>query len=106
MSIEHTGEKKGNALRASFDAILGRGISTFSPTQAAVVRAKGVYLWTADGRRLTDFAAGVLVTNLGHGHKGFLKAWKKYQSKLPLNAYNLVTPIMIGASQIERGYAA
>ena len=41
MSIEHVGEKKGNALRAAFDAVIGRGISTYTPTQAVVVRAKG-----------------------------------------------------------------
>lgn len=99
MSIEHSGEKKGNALRAAFDAVIGRGISTYSPTQAAIVRAKGVHLWTADGRRLVDFASGVLVTNLGHGHKGFLRRWKKYLGKLPLSGYNVVTPIMVEASQ-------
>lgn len=99
MSIEHAHEKKANALRAAYDAVIGRGNSTYTPTQAVIVRAKGAHLWTADGRKLTDFASGVLVTNLGHAHKGFLKAWKTYQEKLPLSAYNFVTPVQVAASE-------
>lgn len=98
MSIEHSGEKKGNHLRRAFDEVIGRGISTYTPTQAVITRAKGRYLWTADGRRLVDFASGVLVTNLGHAHKGFLKAWRGYLGKLPLSGYNFVTPVMVEAS--------
>lgn len=99
MRIEHSHERHGNAARAAADAYVGRGLSTYTPTQAVVVRAKGIHLWTADGRRLVDFASGVLVTNLGHAHKGFLRAWKKHLGKLPLSAYNLVTPILIEASR-------
>lgn len=99
MSIQHPGEPAANAIREEHDQYIGRGLSTYTPTQAVVTRAKGACLWTADGRRLIDFASGVLVTNLGHGHKGFLKAWKGYLGKLPLSSYNLVTPITVEASR-------
>jgi 4-aminobutyrate aminotransferase len=39
-----------------------------------VVRAEGVYLYTADGRRYLDFTSGVAVTNVGHGHPRVLAA--------------------------------
>jgi len=99
MSIEHAHERHGNAWRAAADNYIGRGLSTYTPSQAVIVRAKGVYLWTTDGRRLVDFASGVLVTNLGHAHKGFLRGWKKHLGKLPLSGYNMVTPILVEASR-------
>jgi len=97
--IEHPEEAKGNRLRREYAACVGRGLSTFTPSQAAIIRAKGVYLWTADKRRLTDFASGVLVTNLGHAHKGFERAWRKHRKGLPLSAYNFITPKTVEASR-------
>ncbi len=38
------------------------------------VRAEGVYLYTADGRRYIDFTSGIAVTNVGHGHPKVLAA--------------------------------
>lgn len=99
MSIEHPHERQGNACRAAAEAVIGRGLSTYTPSQAVVVRAKGCYLWTADGRRLVDFASGVLVTNLGHAHKGFQRAWKKHLGKLPLSGYNMIAPVTVEASR-------
>ncbi len=43
-------------------------------TDLAVVAAKGAKLWTEDGRELLDFASGVAVTNVGHGHPHVLSA--------------------------------
>lgn len=98
MSIQHLGESIANVVRETHDHYIGRGLSTYTPTQVVVDRAKGVYLWTVDGRRLVDFASGVLVTNLGHQHKGFLKAWSRHLGKQPLNAYNMITLTAIQAS--------
>ncbi|MDO9363852.1 MAG: aspartate aminotransferase family protein [Sphingopyxis sp.] len=33
-----------------------------------IARASGAELWDVDGRRYVDFAAGIAVLNLGHGH--------------------------------------
>ncbi len=41
-------------------------LRTSTPT---IVRANGVYLYTADGRRLLDAAGGAIVANIGHGRE-------------------------------------
>jgi 4-aminobutyrate aminotransferase-like enzyme len=98
MSIEHPGEDMANVVRKAHDKYIGRGLSTYTPTQAVIEKAKGVYLWTLDGRRLIDFASGVLVTNLGHAHKGFMKSWKEHLGKEPLSAYNMLSMTVVEAS--------
>ena len=32
------------------------------------VRAKGSYVWDADGKKYLDFSSGIAVMNLGHSH--------------------------------------
>ena len=43
-------------------------------TPLVIERAQGSYLYTVDGRRYLDFASGIAVTNLGHGHPDVLRA--------------------------------
>ncbi|HVH65333.1 MAG TPA: aspartate aminotransferase family protein [Candidatus Acidoferrum sp.] len=43
-------------------------------TPLVVEHAKGSYLYAADGHRYLDFASGIAVTNLGHGHPDVLRA--------------------------------
>lgn len=43
-------------------------------TDLAVVAAKGARLWTEDGQEVLDFACGVAVTNVGHGHPDVVAA--------------------------------
>lgn len=99
MNIDHPGEPRGNAIRALFNAHVGRGQSTRTPTQVVVERAQGVHLWTADGRRLVDFASGVLVGNLGHAHPRFEARLAAYRGALPRNTYNMVTRVQAEASR-------
>jgi len=99
MSITHPNEPEGNRLRREEDAVIGRGLNTYTPTQAVVERAAGCMLWTVDGRRLIDFASGVLVANLGHAHPGFESRYQAYRQGLPHNAYNLTTRPLIEASR-------
>jgi 4-aminobutyrate aminotransferase-like enzyme len=98
-NIEHPGESNANAFRRRHDAVIGRSLSTFTPTQIVVERAEGVYLWTADGRRLTDFTSGVLVANLGHRHPRFEERCAAYAAQLPRTAYNMLTPLLVEASE-------
>jgi len=98
-SIQHKEEPKANALRRRLDKAVGRGLRTFTPSQLVVEKAKGCHLWTVDGRKLIDFASGVLVMNLGHAHAGFERRLKQYAAKLPRNAYNLVAPIEVEAAE-------
>lgn len=99
MSIEHRQEPEGNALRAAYTGVTGRGQMTYTPTQLVVARAKGCWLQTVDGRKLLDFASGVLVANLGHAHPAFEKRLRRYARHLPRNAYNLITPVQVLAAQ-------
>ncbi|MBI2423943.1 MAG: aspartate aminotransferase family protein [Candidatus Hydrogenedentes bacterium] len=99
MKIEHQDETQGNALRNAFNEIVGKGQDTFTPTRVVISKAKGVHLWTADGRRLIDFTSGVLVCNLGYNHKGFEKRVKAYSKGLPRNAYNMIAEIQVTASR-------
>jgi acetylornithine/succinyldiaminopimelate/putrescine aminotransferase len=46
----------------------GLAQTTDSPIGVEIVRAEGVWLETADGRRLMDMISGVGVSALGHGH--------------------------------------
>ncbi len=97
--ISHEGESLGNAIRKDRSRLVGIGQSTYTPTEIVVRKAKGCYLWTVDGRRLTDFTSGVLVTNLGHAHKGFERAYAKYCGALPRSAYNMLTELEVKAAK-------
>ena len=51
-------------------AVLG----TYARANAEFERGEGAYLWTADGERYLDFAAGVAVNVLGHAHPHLVEA--------------------------------
>ncbi|MFP4500877.1 MAG: aspartate aminotransferase family protein [Candidatus Hydrogenedentota bacterium] len=97
--MEHPHEEQGNALRARAEAIIGRGQDTFTPTRAVITEARGTRLTTVDGRQLIDFAAGVLVANLGHAHPLFEERLAHYRAQLPRTAYNMLTPLLVEASE-------
>ena len=97
--IYHPGEPKANAIRRRLDAVVGRGLRTYTPTQLVVGKAKGCQVWTVDGRQLADFTSGVLVANLGHAHPEFEKRHRAYLGGLPRNAYNMVAPVEVEAAE-------
>ena len=49
-----------------------RGVGVMAPFFAA--RARGTELWDVQGRRFIDFAGGIAVMNVGHGHPKVLAA--------------------------------
>src|SRR5207244_4851666 len=51
-------------------------------TSLVVEHSNGSYLYTVDGRRYLDFACGIAVTNLGHGHPWVLRAAHEQLDKL------------------------
>ncbi len=97
--IKHKGETNANAVRQRLVNVSGRGLRTYTPTQVVLKKAKGCYIWSVDGKKLIDFTSGVLVTNLGHAHPLFEKLLSAYGKGLPLNAYNMVVPIEVEASE-------
>ena len=97
--IEHDSEPQANALRRALAASTGWAQRTRTPTLAAIERAQGARLWTVDGRRLIDFASGVLVANLGHRHKEFERRYRRLCAKLPRTSYNMLTPVEVDAAR-------
>jgi 4-aminobutyrate aminotransferase len=51
-------------------------------TPLVIERGEGSYLYTVEGKRYLDFASGIAVTNLGHGHPEVLRAAHAQLDKL------------------------
>ncbi len=60
------------------DALLAQAAQVFTPNYAPApivfVRGEGPWLWDTEGRRYLDFAAGIAVCALGHGHPAVTRA--------------------------------
>ncbi len=55
---------------------------TYARIDLAFERGDGAYLYTRDGRRYLDFAAGIAVNSLGHSHPGLVAALTEQAGKL------------------------
>jgi acetylornithine/N-succinyldiaminopimelate aminotransferase len=55
---------------------------TYKRSELAFERGEGAYLFTADGRRYLDFAAGIAVNSLGHCHPHVVAALERQGRKL------------------------
>jgi acetylornithine/succinyldiaminopimelate/putrescine aminotransferase len=51
------------------------------PFRIPVEKAEGIYLYSPDGKRYTDFISGIGVTNIGHRHPRVVDAIKKQVDK-------------------------
>jgi acetylornithine/succinyldiaminopimelate/putrescine aminotransferase len=51
------------------------------PVGIEVEKAKGIYLYTPDGKRYIDFISGISVNNIGHSHPKVIKAVKQQLDK-------------------------
>jgi len=75
-----TTSQSANRTAASLTESAGdRAARLFPPaaarrTDLVITRALGCHIWTEDGRRITDFASGVAVTNVGHNHPDVVAA--------------------------------
>jgi len=54
----------------------------YSRCEVRPVRGEGVYLFDEDGKKYLDFAAGIAVNLLGHGHPHLIKAISEQAAKL------------------------
>jgi acetylornithine/succinyldiaminopimelate/putrescine aminotransferase len=52
-----------------------------SPIGLEISHAKGIYLYTTDGRRYTDFISGIAVSSLGHSHPKVVQAVQEQAAK-------------------------
>src|SRR5579863_1111504 len=112
--IEFPHEDRSNAARRTVAAKEPIAQRTFTPSQAVIAKSAGPFHWTPEGRRLYDYSSGVLVTNLGHNPREWLKrffdyiGWNaaglsgqsEYLAAPPMSAYNAVTPVETAA--VER----
>lgn len=106
-SIRFEGEQKSNSIRERLMEQEPIGLRTFTPTQAVLEKSAGLYHWTPDGRKLADFTSGVLVSNLGHNPKEWMKRFAHYMgwssdsfaggdgyvALPPLTTYNAISTI-------------
>jgi 4-aminobutyrate aminotransferase-like enzyme len=105
--IKFSGEERSNAARTVIATKEPVALRTFTPSQAVFTKSAGVFHYTADGRKLYDYSSGVLVANLGHNPKSWMKrfldylSWtpeafsggEGYHEFVPLTAYNAVTEV-------------
>ena len=64
----------------------------FGTPAQALVKGEGVYVWDADGKRYTDFLAGIAVNALGHAHPAIVEALTE-QAKTLGHISNLFTSL-------------
>ena len=110
--IQFPREDRSNADRKTIAEQEPLALRTFTPTLAVLAKSAGVFHWTSEGRRLYDYSSGVLVANLGHNPKRWMKrfagylGWKPehladdgagYFEAVTLTAYNAVTEIEAAA---------
>jgi 4-aminobutyrate aminotransferase-like enzyme len=103
--IHHPDEPTGNRYRDVLAISEPRSQRTRTPSLAVIAHAAGADLFTTDGRRLTDFTSGVLVTNLGHHPPSWMARFRSLlgwdgDRATPLNVYNAVTPVELQAAQL------
>jgi 4-aminobutyrate aminotransferase/(S)-3-amino-2-methylpropionate transaminase len=65
-----------------------RGITTAHPV--VVDRAQGSELWDVDGRRYIDFAGGIGVMNVGHGHPRIMEAVREQLERATHTSFQVV----------------
>jgi len=69
-----------------------------------VERAEGIYLYTPDGRRYTDFTAGLAVANVGYGHPRVVQAAQEQTARMIHSALGLThaeSPLRLARKLIE-----
>ena len=65
-----------------------RGVGVMAPFFAA--RAQGSELWDVEGRRFIDFAGGIAVMNVGHGHPKVVAALQRQAELFTHTCYQVV----------------
>ncbi len=113
-SIHFDREDQSNAYRDVIATTEPHSLRTFTPSQAVLARSAGCFHWTPEGRRLFDYTSGVLVSNLGHNPRRWMKRFIRYMGWNPadfsgsdegyfqassMTAYNAITPLEAEASK-------
>jgi len=80
---------------------------TFARLPLSFEQGEGSWLITADGTRYLDFAAGIAVNSLGHGHPHLVAALTEQANKLwhVSNLYEIPGQSRLGARLVEHSFA-
>lgn len=109
-TITHANEPRSNDVRQRLARVEPRSQRTFTPSLTVVDRAEGSFVFTPEGRRLADFASGVLVANLGHNPaRWWRRVWEHmgldpqgggdFLRATPLTSYNAVLDLEVRACE-------
>jgi 4-aminobutyrate aminotransferase len=79
---------RNESLLARKAAATPRGVGVMAPFFAD--RAQGAELWDAEDRRFIDFAGGIAVMNVGHGHPKVLAAVREQLDRFTHTCYQVV----------------
>jgi 4-aminobutyrate aminotransferase len=79
---------RNEQLLARKAAATPRGVGVMAPFFAD--RAQGAELWDVEGRRFIDFAGGIAVMNVGHGHPKVLAAIQAQLERFTHTCYQVV----------------
>jgi 4-aminobutyrate aminotransferase len=79
---------KNEQLQARKAAATPRGVGVMAPFFAE--RAQGAELWDVEGQRFIDFAGGIAVMNVGHGHPRVVAAIQAQLERYTHTCYQVV----------------
>jgi len=79
---------RNEQLLARKAAATPRGVGVMAPFFAD--RAQGAELWDVEGRRFIDFAGGIAVMNVGHGHPKVVAAIEEQLKRFTHTCYQVV----------------
>jgi acetylornithine/N-succinyldiaminopimelate aminotransferase len=82
-------------------------LPSYSRAKLSFVRGEGSWLVEADGRRFLDFASGIAVMALGHGHPALVKALTDQAGRLwhTSNLYTVPEQEALAARLVEHSFA-
>ena len=80
---------------------------TYKRFPIVIAKGKGCTLWDTDGKKYTDFVAGIAVCNLGHAHPGVSKALSMQAETLfhVSNLYYTIPQVELAARLTEISFA-
>jgi 4-aminobutyrate aminotransferase-like enzyme len=83
----------GPAMRKAGNDTLIRFGGNFSPD--IIVGAKGIYIYTADGRKILDFTSGQMSCLVGHGHPEIVSTINKHATGLDHLFSGMLSPPVV-----------
>ena len=80
---------------------------TYNRADIAFERGEGAWLYTADGRRMLDFGAGIATSSLGHGNKHLVDAIAEQAGRVmhTSNLYRVPQAERLAARLVEASFA-